>query len=128
VGAAEGDRAETGNGQRNSDYLAQTRALAERDDCQRDREYRLEGRDHRREPGRQPSVHRHEENAELPDPDEQTDGDDHAPPHVWSWQEEDRWESGQSEAQGGKEKRRERLETDVDDDEVHGPADGHDES
>jgi hypothetical protein len=123
VGAAEGDRAETGNGQRNSDHLAQTRALAERDDCKRNREYRLKGCDHRRKPGWQPSVHRHEKNAKLPDTDEQTNGDDHPPAHVRPSHEEDRRERGQSEAQGGKEKRRERLEADVDHDEVHRPTD-----
>src|SRR5436305_1822710 len=79
VGTAEGDRAETGNGQRDPNHLAPTRALTERDDCKRNREYRLKGCDHRREPGRQPSVHRHEKNAKLPDPDEQTDGDNHPP-------------------------------------------------
>ena len=70
---------------------------------------------------------RHKKNAKLPDPDEQTDGDDHAPPHVWPWHEEDRRESGQAEAQGGKEKRRERFEADVDDDEVDCPTDRDDE-
>jgi hypothetical protein len=59
----------------------------------------------------------------LPDPDEQTDGDDHPPAHVRPSHEEDRRESGQSEAQGGKEKRRERFEADVDDHEVHCPTD-----
>ena len=76
-----GDRAETGNGKGNSDDLAQTRALAERDDGERDREYRLKRCDHRRKPGRQPGVHRHEENPELPDTDEQTDGDNRPPEH-----------------------------------------------
>src|SRR5437763_9357845 len=45
------------------------------DDGERDREHRLKRCDHRRKPGRQPVVHRHEENPELPDTDERTDGD-----------------------------------------------------
>jgi hypothetical protein len=44
VGATHGDRAETGNGKRNSDDLARTRALAERDVGERDREHRLKWR------------------------------------------------------------------------------------
>src|SRR5436309_4472572 len=105
AGATYGDRAETGNGKGNSDDLAQTRALAERDDGERDREHRLKRCDHRRKPGRQPGVHRHEENPELPDTDEQTDGDNRPPAHVRPRHEEDRGKSGQSEAHGGKEKR-----------------------
>ena len=111
----------------NSDDLAQTRALAERDDGERDREYRLKRCDHRRKPGRQPGVHRHEENPELPDTDEQTDGDNRPPAHVRPRHEEDRRKSGQSEAQGGKEKRRERLEADVNHDKVHRPTDRDDQ-
>jgi hypothetical protein len=41
--------------------------------------------------------------------------------------EEDRRDGGESKAQGGKEKRRERLEADVDDDEVDRPTDGDNE-
>ena len=96
------------------------------DDGERDREHRLKRCDHRRKPGRQPGVHRHEENPELPDTDEQTDGDNRPPAHVRPRHEEDRRKSGQSEAQGGKEKRRERLEADVNHDKVHRPTDRDD--
>src|SRR5205807_5567682 len=68
-----------------------------------------------------------EENPELPDTDEQTDGDNRPRAHVRPRHEEDRGESGQSEAQGGKEKRRERLQADVNHDEVHRPADRDDQ-
>ena len=127
MGATGGDCAETGDGERNSSDLAQAWALAECDDGERDREHRLKRCDHRREPRGQPSVHRHEQQAELPDTDEQADGDNRRPAHVWPWHEEDRWEGDQSEAQGGKEKRRERFEANVDDDEVHCPTDRDDE-
>jgi hypothetical protein len=122
-----GDRAETGNGKGNSDDLAQTRALAERDDGKRDREHWLKGRDHGRESRRQTDIHRHKKNPELPDADEQTDGDNRPPAHVRPRNEEDRRESGQPESQSGEEKRRERLEADVDDDKVDCPTDGDDE-
>ena len=122
-----GDRAETGDRDGDAKDLAQAWALAERDDGERDGEHWLKWRDHRREPRRQTNVHRHEQQAELPDTDEQADADNRLPAHIRARHEEDRREADQSEAEGGKEKRRERLEANVNDDEVHRPTDGDDE-
>ena len=127
MGAAGGDCSETGDGERHSSDLAQAWALAERDGSERNGEYRLKRRDDRREARRQPRVHRHKQQAELSDADEQAYGDNHEPAHIWPSHEEDRWEGDQSEAQRRKEKRRERFEADVDDDEVHCPTDRDDE-
>jgi hypothetical protein len=126
MGATGNDRAETGHGESNANDFAQTWALAERDDGKRDCEHWLKGRDHGRESRGQSNVHRHKENPELPDTDEQTDGDNRPPAHARPRHEEDRRKSGQSEAQSGKEKRRERLEADVNDDKVHRPTDRDD--
>jgi hypothetical protein len=75
----------------------------------------------------QPSVHRHEQQPRLPAADEQADGDNRQPAHIRPWYEEDCWESDQSEAQRRKEKRRERFEADVDNDEVDCPTHRDDE-
>ncbi len=83
VGAAGGDSSDTGDGERHSNDLAPARALAERDGGERNGEYRLQRRDHRREPRGQSRVHRHEQQAELSDADEQADGDNGEPAHIW---------------------------------------------
>jgi hypothetical protein len=121
------DRPETGDGEEDSSDLARAWALAERNDGERDREHRLKRRDHRREPRRQPGVHRHEEQAELADTDEQGDGDNDRPAHIRPRHEEDRRDGDQSEAQSRKEKRRERFEANAYDDEIHRPTDRDDE-
>ena len=63
----------------------------------------------------------------LPDANEQADGDNRQPTHIAPRHEEDRWEGDQSEAQWRKEKRRERFEANIDDNEVHRPTDPDDE-
>jgi hypothetical protein len=50
VGAAGGDCSDAGDGERDASDLAETWALPECDGGERDREYRLKRRDHRREP------------------------------------------------------------------------------
>ena len=127
MGAARGDSSDTGDGERHSNDLAPARALAERDGGERNGEYRLQRRDHRREPRGQSRVHRHEQQTELSDADEQADGDNREPAHIWPRHEEDCWKGDQSEAQRRKEKRRERFEANVDDHEVHCPTDRDDE-
>jgi hypothetical protein len=55
------------------------------------------------------------------------DGDNHRPARIWPRHQEDRGDCDQPEAQSRKEKRRERFEADVYDDEVHRPTDRDDE-
>ena len=125
--AACGDHDEAGQCNAHSGELARARTLAERNDGKWDREQGLKRRDHGGEARRQADVHRHEEQAELPDADEQPDGNDHRPAHIGSRDEEHRRQRDQPEAQCSEEERRKRLEADLDDDEVHRPANGDDE-
>jgi len=127
VGAARGDNAETREGNANSDDLAQARALAERNDSKRNREQGLKRRYYGGEPRRQTNAHRHKEQAELPYADEQPNGNDHRPAHIWSRHEENGRQGDQPKAQSSEKERRKRLETDLDDDEIHRPANGNNE-
>jgi hypothetical protein len=125
VGAACGDNAETCEGNANSGDLARTRTFAERNDSKRNREQGLKRRDHGGEPRRQTNAHRHKEQAELPHADEQPNGNDHRPAHIWSRHEKHGRQGDQPKPQSGEKERRKRLEADLDDDEVHGPANGN---
>ncbi len=69
-------------------------------------------------------MHADEQQPELADAERQPDEQEPAPGDGGAAHEQDGGEGGGDEAQAGEEQRGQRVETDVDDDEVHAPDGG----
>ena len=112
---------EAGEGHDCTAELKARRPLAEEGDGQRDREHGLQLDHERREPRRHADVDGDEEQPELADAEKEPDDDDPFQVDGGSSYEENGRERRQCEAESDEEQRRERLEADIDREEVDTP-------